>query len=405
MIEYTILVNEDNPLPEVFEAEDIIDLYSIPNRSFFLPFWTHRDVLLNRIAAEAANRFFAAAEKEHIDNFLILSGLRSREEQTDLYKRIKNGIVAKPGCSEHETGLAIDVRGLISSMSKKQVDWLVANCTDYGFIQRYPETKMHITKIPYDRAHFRYVGVEAAREMRANNWTLEEYHANKNTGYKIDLGDMPADHYSPEFIFLSSFGHKMKGHWQHYPDINLEELKTINPETAGWIHIKGTPLNNPIVYGDQSHFYYITHNFSGEVSPHGQIFVGASDGEPLTGRNTVLIGHHMKDGSMFKTLCRLVENKLDINKYPTAELLYGNKRYKVSWFSGFFFNEKETEPTRVSFENDEDFKAWLNAILSRSRIQTNIIPSANDHILTCTTCVFIHDRIDNTGLYGLLQEI
>ena len=113
----------------------------------------------------------------------------------------------------------------------------------------------------------------------------------------------------------------------------------------------------------------------------------------------------MKDGSMFKPLCRLVENKLDINKYPTAELLYEDKRYKVSWFSGFFFDNQETEPTRVSFESDEDFKAWLNAVLSRSRFQTNIIPSVNDHILTCTTCVFIHDRIDNTGLYGLLQEI
>ena len=85
MIEYTILVNEDNPLPEVFEAEDIIDLYSIPNRSFLLPFWTHREVFLNRIAAEAANQMFAAAEKEHIEDFLILSGLRSREEQTELY--------------------------------------------------------------------------------------------------------------------------------------------------------------------------------------------------------------------------------------------------------------------------------------------------------------------------------
>ena len=405
MIEYTILVNEDNPLPETFKAEDIIDLYSIPNRSFVLPLSNHLVVLLNHTAAEAANRMFAAAEKEDIEDYLIFSGLRSREEQTLLYQKIPNGIFAKPGCCEHETGLAIDVRGLFSPISKKQVDWLVANCADYGFIQRYPETKMHITKIPYDRAHFRYVGVEATREMQANNWTLEEYHANKNTGYKIDLGDMPEDHYSPEFIFLSSFGHKMKGHWQHYPNINLEELKTINPETAGWIHIKDTPLNNPIVYGKQSYFYYTTHNFSGEVSPHGQIFVAASDGEPLTGRNTVLIGHHMKDWSMFKTICRLVENKLDINKYPSAELLYEDKRYKVIWFSGFFFSNKETEPARVRFESDGDFEAWLNAIHSRSRIQTNIIPNANDHILTCITCVFIHDRNDIAGLYGLLQEI
>lgn len=168
--------------------------------------------------------------------------------------------------------------------------------------------------------------------------------------------------------------------------------------------MKGSPLNNPVIYGKRPKLFYMTHNFSGEVSPHGQIFVADSDGEPLTGRNTVLVGHHMKDWSMFGTLCCLVEHKQEVDRFPKAELLYGEKRYEVRWFAGFFFRVQETEPARVHFEHDEDFEMWLNAIRSRSVFQTEIVPNVGDQILTCVTCAFeVPEEL--AAVYGLLQEI
>lgn len=90
--------------------------------------------------------------------------------------------VQRPGYSEHETGLALDIAGLNyttldeSLASDPTVAWLDNNCYQYGFIVRYPSGKTDITGIIYEPWHFRYVGVEAATFMHDNNLTLEEFY-------------------------------------------------------------------------------------------------------------------------------------------------------------------------------------------------------------------------------------
>ncbi len=90
-------------------------------------------------------------------------------------------VVAVPGTSEHQLGLAVD---LVSS-EHVQLDegaektegykWLVKNCHKYGFILRYPNGATDITGIIYEPWHFRYVGEEAAAEIMEAGITLEEY--------------------------------------------------------------------------------------------------------------------------------------------------------------------------------------------------------------------------------------
>lgn len=90
--------------------------------------------------------------------------------------------VQRPGYSEHETGLAIDIAGLNyttldeSLASDATVAWLDNNCYMYGYIVRYPADKTDITGIVFEPWHFRYVGVEAATFMHDNNLTLEEFY-------------------------------------------------------------------------------------------------------------------------------------------------------------------------------------------------------------------------------------
>lgn len=90
-------------------------------------------------------------------------------------------VVAIPGTSEHQTGLAIDIVSNEhtaldeDSENSKAVKWLKENCYKYGFILRYPKGKEHITKITYEPWHYRYVGVEAATEITTKGITLEEY--------------------------------------------------------------------------------------------------------------------------------------------------------------------------------------------------------------------------------------
>ena len=78
--------------------------------------------------------------------------------------------VAVPGTSEHHLGLAVDIDG-VAAVHK----WLAEHSWEYGFIVRYPEGKTHITGIIYEPWHYRYVGVELAKELYESGLTMEEY--------------------------------------------------------------------------------------------------------------------------------------------------------------------------------------------------------------------------------------
>ena len=86
---------------------------------------------------------------------------------------------AKPGHSEHQTGLALDVEGSNKDYdnfeNSKEFIWMKDNAHKYGFILRYPKGKEHITGFKYEPWHYRYVGNEIAKYIYENNLTLEEY--------------------------------------------------------------------------------------------------------------------------------------------------------------------------------------------------------------------------------------
>ena len=90
-------------------------------------------------------------------------------------------IVNIPGCSEHQTGLALDIisddysklnEGFAGTDAGK---WLAQNCQDYGFILRYPKGKEYVTSIDFEPWHFRYVGEDAATIIMEEGITLEEF--------------------------------------------------------------------------------------------------------------------------------------------------------------------------------------------------------------------------------------
>lgn len=90
-------------------------------------------------------------------------------------------VVARPGTSEHQLGLAVDLvdeanQNLDESQEKTEVQrWLMEHCWEYGFLLRYPSDKSDVTGIIYEPWHYRYVGREAAAEIRALGVCLEEY--------------------------------------------------------------------------------------------------------------------------------------------------------------------------------------------------------------------------------------
>ena len=123
------------------------------------------------------------------ENLLINSGHRGTASQQSVWdsylashgEEYTKQYVAVPGYSEHHTGLACDLGfytddGATVSVADYEYGWwLAANCADNGFVLRYPDDKVAVTGIAYEKWHFRYVGVPHAYAMTANNLCLEEY--------------------------------------------------------------------------------------------------------------------------------------------------------------------------------------------------------------------------------------
>lgn len=141
--------------------------------------------------AKAALASMLEAGKAAGFNYNAFSGFRSYEYQTTLYNRYVNRdgkeaadrYSARPGYSEHQTGLAFDIgeNGRQDLWLTEQFgetpagQWLMNNAHLYGFILRYPQGKEHITGFMYESWHYRYVGVEHATAIFNAKTTLEEY--------------------------------------------------------------------------------------------------------------------------------------------------------------------------------------------------------------------------------------
>lgn len=152
----------------------------IVNKKYSLPsnFGSGEDA-----TAMAALKKLQAAASSSGYNIPFLSGYRSYSYQQTLYNNYykKDGALAdvysaRPGHSEHQTGLGFDVGKIDNNYGETAAGkWLVNNCAKYGFILRYPKDKEYITGYQYEPWHIRYVGVEHATIIMQKGITLEEY--------------------------------------------------------------------------------------------------------------------------------------------------------------------------------------------------------------------------------------
>jgi len=178
------LVNYNNPIPEGYvdnielaEVEGGHKLEKTAAENLKLMLKDARAAGLNPVIVSS---FRTNKKQQTLHNNQISRQLRygvSRDVAADLARRV----VAYPGTSEHEIGLAADiVSGKYTGLDKKQEDtkeakWLMENCANYGFILRYPSDKTETTEIIYEPWHYRYVGLPYSQEIRDKDITLEEY--------------------------------------------------------------------------------------------------------------------------------------------------------------------------------------------------------------------------------------
>ena len=188
---YKVVQNPDNILVLVNKFNTLLPSYVPKNLTVTeIPFYFTEfrpQKLMQPEAAKAVEALFAKAKKDNI-NLTGVSAYRPYDYQVQLFtKNVEknpeaNQVSARPGESEHQTGLAIDVsspsvgNALSQSLGDtKEGKWLAQNAPDFGFIIRYPKGKESITRYQYEPWHIRYVGKEAAKQIASRNVTLEEY--------------------------------------------------------------------------------------------------------------------------------------------------------------------------------------------------------------------------------------
>jgi D-alanyl-D-alanine carboxypeptidase len=176
-----ILVNKYNYLESDYIPDNLEEISSRYSLS---------DMNLVSEAKEAFENLSLAAAKESL-NIIAMSSYRSYKYQVTLYnnyvksdgKEKADTYSGRPGHSEHQTGLAVDVYNLKENYTNfentEEYEWMQEHASEYGFILRFPKDKEEETGYQFESWHYRYVGIEAAKYIKENNISFEEYYATK----------------------------------------------------------------------------------------------------------------------------------------------------------------------------------------------------------------------------------
>ena len=165
----------------VVDGITYIDGIMIVNKTYALP--SDYDPGADPAAVDALYTMFAAARGDGIELF-VKSGFRSYIDQRIIYddyvlydgRENADRYSARPGHSEHQTGLAFDLNLVDDSFAgTPEAVWLENNCHKFGFIIRYPAGKEAVTGYLYEPWHVRYIGAETATAVRESGLCLEEY--------------------------------------------------------------------------------------------------------------------------------------------------------------------------------------------------------------------------------------
>lgn len=177
-----ITVKTPDHTVEVINGMSYVDGVLLANKTYSLPA-SYDPKGLTKETSAAFKKMQTAAYKDGI-SLWVCSGYRSYYDQKYLYdmycnrdgKAAADKYSARPGYSDHQTGMAIDVNNASDSFDgTREAKWLANNCAKYGFIIRYPKGKEAYTGYQYEPWHIRYVGTPLAQNITNSGLSLEEY--------------------------------------------------------------------------------------------------------------------------------------------------------------------------------------------------------------------------------------
>ena len=175
--------------------------------------------------------------------------------------------------------------------------------------------------------------------------------------------------------------------------VDWKALKKVNPDVQGWLYQKGTVINYPVVQGTDNDTYLHT-RFDKQWSGGGTLFVDCRMEKDFKGFNSIIYGHHMKDGSMFRSIRGYTKEDGYYDKHKTLELATPHGNYHLVVFSAFITKATDEDTYKMTYDEAEKQadidRAWERSELPITRDSVDV--TKNDRLVTLSTCAYDYEE-------------
>lgn len=167
--------------------------------------------------------------------------------------------------------------------------------------------------------------------------------------------------------------------------IDFSYLQSANSDVDGWILVGGTDIDYPILYDSSDNMYYLNHTRTGAYSSSGSIFVEDCNSRDFVDFNTVIYGHNMGNGTMFRHL-HWFEDESFFNEGHTITIYTEDRRLTYQIFAAYVRNNAHLIDN-YSYETEEDRQAYIDDIYTHDgHFDTSIPVTPDDRIISLSTC-------------------
>ena len=167
--------------------------------------------------------------------------------------------------------------------------------------------------------------------------------------------------------------------------VDFDALQIVNEDIVGWIYCEDTDINYPVLQGRDNDFY-LYHTYDGASNRAGSIFVEAHNTPNFVDSNTIIYGHHMKDGSMFATLRNWADQEY-YEKHPIFWLLTPEQNYQLLLFSGY--TTTGTSDTYTIYQGScQEFDEYLKAVYVNSDFSSDVKIDSGERFVVLSTCEY-----------------
>lgn len=183
--------------------------------------------------------------------------------------------------------------------------------------------------------------------------------------------------------------------------VDFAGLKEVNEDIIGWLYCEGTAINYPVLQGEDND-QYLRSSYDGTYNAAGSIFVEALNRRDFQDSNTIIYGHHMKNGSMFAVLDEWADQAF-YEAHPVMWLLTPERDYRIDLFSGYT-TSAYSETYTIFMGPGEELDDYLAKCLELSDFQADVELDGEARYVVLSTCAYVFDNARNV-LHGRLVPV